>query len=451
MPWDGTELWVADVLQDGTLVGGRKVAGGLEESIFQPEWSPEGVLHFVSDRSGWWNLYRLRAEVEPLCPMAAEFGEPQWTFGQRTYGFLSEREILCSFVQSGTGILARLDKWTGELKRLPLPFSEFRDLHVSGGIAMFKAGSSTQPMSFLKLDPSTGGIEVVRQAFEPSLDPAFIAQSQVIEFPTEGGLSAYGIFYPPTHRDDAIPPGEKPPLIVMSHGGPTSAASPVLNDHVQFWTSRGFALLDVNYGGSTGYGRAYRMRLNGQWGIVDVDDCCNGALWLAEQGWVDAGRMAIRGGSAGGFTTLAALTFKHVFSAGASLFGVSDLEALARDTHKFESRYLDHLVAPYPARKDLYEARSPIQHVDQLITPLILLQGDEDAVVPPAQSELMFEALRAKGVPAAYLLFQGEQHGFRKAANIQRALQAELYFYGKIFGFQPAEEIEPLPIWNLGS
>jgi dipeptidyl aminopeptidase/acylaminoacyl peptidase len=303
----------------------------------------------------------------------------------------------------------------------------------------------------MRFEPATGDTEVLRQSFELTLDPAFIAQPQAVEFPTEGGLTAHGIFYQPANGDCEVPVGEKPPLIVMSHGGPTAAAASVLNYQIQFWTSRGFAVLDVNYGGSTGYGRAYRLRLNGQWGIVDVDDCCNGARWLAEQGWVDARRMAIRGGSAGGFTTLAALTFRAVFSAGASHFGVSDLEALAKDTHKFESRYLDSLIGPYPARKDLYEARSPINHVDQLTTPLILLQGDEDPVVPPAQAELMFEALRVKGVPVAYLLFEGEQHGFRKAANIQRALQAELFFYGKIFGFQPAEGIEPVPIWNLGS
>jgi dipeptidyl aminopeptidase/acylaminoacyl peptidase len=450
MPWDGTELWVAEIRPDGTLGQGRRIAGGPEESIFQPEWSPGGVLHFVSDRSGWWNLYRLGEEVlEPICPLEAEFGEPQWIFGQRTYAFVSEHELLCAHSCSGTQAMARLDTQTGRMATLPLPYTTCTDLHVSGGLAVFKAGSATQPFSVLRLDLTSDRIEVLQRAFEPTLDPAYLSQPRTIEFPTENDLTAHGIFYPPANRDCAIPAGEKPPLIVMSHGGPTSAASSVLSYQIQFWTSRGFAALDVDYGGSIGYGRDYRLRLNGQWGIVDVDDCCNGARWLAAQGWVDARRMAIRGGSAGGYTTLAALAFKNVFSAGASHYGVSDLEALAKDTHKFESRYLDTLVGPYPARKDLYEARSPIHHVEKLVTPLILLQGSEDPVVPPAQSEVMFEALRAKGVPVAYLLFQGEQHGFRKAENIQRALQAELYFYSRIFKFDLAEGIEPVQICNL--
>ena len=449
MPWDGTELWVADVRRDGTLGEARRVAGGLDESVFQPEWSPEGVLHFVSDRSGWWNLYRLGKDVEPLCPMEAEFGEPQWIFGQHTYAFISESEILCVYSCSGACALARLDTRTGQLSGLSLPYTAYTDVHVSAGIAVFKAGSATQPLSVIRLDLATGRVEVLLRAFEPTIDPAYLSQPQMVEFPTENRRTAHGNFYPPANRDCTIPEGEKPPLIVMSHGGPTSAASTVLSYQIQYWTSRGFAVLDVNYGGSVGYGRDYRRRLNGNWGIVDVDDCCNGARWLAAQNWVDPRRMAIRGGSAGGYTTLAALAFKDVFSAGASHYGVSDLEALAKDTHKFESRYLDTLVGPYPARKDLYEARSPIHHVGKLATPLILLQGSEDPVVPPAQSEVMFEALRAKGVPVAYLLFQGEQHGFRKAENIKRALQAELFFYSKIFRFDLAEDIQPIEICNL--
>ncbi len=449
MPWDGTELWVANVRRDGTLGESWQVAGGPDESVFQPEWSPAGVLHFVSDRSGWWNLYRLGEGIEPLCPMAAEFGEPQWSFGQQTYGFISEGEILCAYSCSGTWTMARLDTHTGRLTTLPLPYTACTDVQVSCGTAVFKAGSATQPLSIIRLDLATGETEVLQQAFNPTIDPGYFSQPQTVEFPTENHLTAHGIFYPPANRDCMVSPGERPPLIVMSHGGPTAAASTILSYQIHYWTSRGFAILNVNYGGSTGYGRAYRMRLNGQWGIVDVDDCCNGARWLAAQGRVDASRMAIRGGSAGGYTTLAALTFKDVFSAGASLYGVSDLEALAKDTHKFESRYLDTLVGPYPARKDLYQARSPLHHAANLAAPLILLQGSEDAVVPPAQSQVMFEALRAKGVPVAYLLFQGEQHGFRKAENIKRALQAELYFYSKIFNFDLAEDIEPVEICNL--
>lgn len=448
MPWDGTELWVAEVGQDGTLREGHRVAGP-GESVFQPEWSPEGVLHFVSDRSGWWNLYRLRGQVEPLSPRAAEFGEPQWIFGQRTYAFISEQELLCAYSSSGTCTLARLDTGSGQLVAIPLPFTTCTDVHVSGGAAVFKAGSATEPFAIVRLDLATDRIETLARAFAPTVDTAYLSRPEAVEFPTEHDRTAHGFFYPPANRDCVVPAGEKPPLIVMSHGGPTAATSPVLSYPIQFWTSRGFAVLDVDYGGSTGYGREYRMRLKGQWGVVDVDDCCNGAQWLAAQGRVDGRRMAIRGGSAGGFTTLAALTFKDVFQAGASHYGVSDLEALAQDTHKFESRYLDTLIGPYPARRDLYEARSPIQHVERLATPLILLQGDEDPVVPPAQSERMFDALRRKGVPVAYVLFEGELHGFRKAENIKRALQAELYFYGRVFGFAPAEAIEPVEIWNL--
>ena len=395
------------------------------------------------------DLYRLREALEPLCPLAAEFGEPQWSFRQRTYAFLSEQELLCAFSSSGAWALGRLDTRTGRLAVLPLPYTACTDLHVRDGNAVLKVGSATQPLSVIRLDLATEQVSLLRRAFEPTLDPLYLSQPQMLEFPTEQERTAHGIFYPPANRDFVVPAGELPPLIVMSHGGPTAAASTVLSYQIQYWTSRGFAVLNVNYGGSAGFGRDYRMRLNGNWGLVDVDDCCRGARWLAAQGRVDATRMAVRGGSAGGYTTLAALTFKDVFQAGASHYGVSDLEALAKDTHKFESHYLDTLVGPYPARKDLYEARSPIHHVDKLATPLILLQGSEDPVVPPAQSEMMFEALRAKGVPVSYLLFPGEQHGFRKAENIQRALQAELYFYSKIFGFDLAEEIEPVEICNL--
>ncbi len=457
MPWDGCELWVAQVRPDGSLAKKERVAGGKAESIFQPEWSPDGVLHFVSDRSGWWNLYRLLdgGKAEPLCPMEiemgmqAEFGEPQWVFGLRTYDFLSRNELLCTYTQNGLWKLARLDTGTKTLSPINLPYTEFGAIHTGDGFAVFEVSSATEPLTLLRLDLATGRTEVLRRAFEPTVAPGYFSLPQAVEFPTENGLTAHGFFYPPANPDYTAPAGELPPLMVISHGGPTSATSTGLRYGLQYWTSRGFAVLDVNYGGSSGYGRAYRMRLNDNWGIVDVDDCCNGARWLVKQDLVDPKRLAIRGGSAGGYTTLAALVFKNVFSAGASHYGVSDLEALATDTHKFESRYLDNLVGPYPQRKDLYVARSPIHHIQNLATPLILFQGDEDQVVPPAQSRSMFEAVRAKEIPVAYLLFAGEQHGFRKAENIKRACEAELYFYSKIFKFELAEEIEPVHIENL--
>jgi len=450
MPWDGTELWLADIAPDGSLQAPRRVAGGPEESVFQPQWSPGGILHFVSDRSGWWNLYRLGPGPgpEPLCPMEAEFGVPQWIFGQRTYDFIGERELLCAFTRDGTWTLARL-ALPGQPEPLPLPFTSCSELRVAGGAALFKAGSANLPTALVRLDLATGNPETLRRAFEPTIDPGFLSQPEAVTYPTASGRTAHGIFYPPASRDWAVPAGARPPLVVMSHGGPTGASSTTLSYPIQYWTSRGFAVLDVNYGGSTGFGRDYRMRLNGNWGVVDVDDCCHGALWLAAQGRVDPARCAIRGGSAGGYTTLAALTFRNVFRAGASHYGVSDLAALARDTHKFESHYLETLVGPYPARRDLYEARSPIHHTARLATPLILLQGEEDVVVPPAQSERMFQALCAKGVPVAYLLFPGEQHGFRQGATLKRALEAELYFYSRIFSFELAEAIEPVAIRNL--
>ncbi|MGD0612261.1 MAG: S9 family peptidase [Anaerolineales bacterium] len=449
MPWDGSELWTADLLPDGGLGEPARIAGGPDESIFQPEWSPSGVLHFVSDLSGWWNLYRKGSSVEALCPMEAEFGRPQWVFGMRSYAFLAEEQILCAYTQNGMWSLARLETNHRQLNRLDLPYSEISDVHFGAGFACFLGGSGHEPPALIKLDPVTARTEVLRRSIEPTIDPGYFSAPQSVEFPTEKGLSAHGIFYPPSNKDYTSPKDERPPLLVMSHGGPTDAAGTALRYRIQYWTSRGFAVLDVNYGGSTGYGRAYRQRLNGNWGLVDVDDCCNGALWLAQQGQVDVHRLAIRGGSAGGYTTLAALTFKKVFNAGASHYGICDLEALARDTHKFESRYLDTMVGPYPARRDLYLARSPIHHTDLLATPLILFQGDEDPVVPPDQAEMMFKAVRAKKIPVAYLLFKGEQHGFRRAENIKRSFEAELYFYSKVFGFETAEAIEPVKIQNL--
>ncbi len=449
MPWDGCELWVAQVLPDGSLGQRECVAGSRDESIFQPEWSPRGVLHFVSDRSGWWNLYRLQDGVQPLCPLEAEFGLPQWVFGLRTYAFINTDELLCSYTRDGMWEVARLDTSTHSLRPLALPYTEFDSIQVSAGFAVLGAASAAEPHSLLRLDLASNRVELLRRSFEPRIDPAWFSLPQAVEFPTEAGLSAHGFFYPPANPEHCAPAGELPPLMVLSHGGPTGATGTDLRYSIQYWTSRGFAVLDVNYGGSSGYGRAYRMRLNDAWGIVDVDDCCNGARWLVKKGLVDPHRLAIRGGSAGGYTTLTALTFKDVFSAGASHYGISDLEALATDTHKFESRYLDNLVGAYPQRKDLYEARSPIHHLESLATPLILFQGDEDKVVPPAQSRRMFEAVRQRGIPVAYLLFAGEQHGFRQAANIKRCYEAELYFYSKIFKFELAEAIEPVQIENL--
>lgn len=450
MPWDGAELWVGALAEDGSVGGARCVAGGARESIFQPEWSPDGVLHFVSDRTGWWNLYRWRdGSAEPLRPMAAEFGLPQWVFGMSTYGFASAERIICAYTRRGGWTLAGLDTATGELEPFDIPYTEIDELRVAAGRAVFAAGSASEPLAIVQLDLASGQTAVLRRSSSLSIDADYVSVPREIEFPTEQGLTAYAFFYPPCNREFAAPAGERPPLLVKSHGGPTYATSALLDPEIQYWTSRGIAVLDVNYGGSSGYGRAYRERLKGQWGIVDVDDCVNGARYMVERGEADGRRLAIDGGSAGGYTTLCALTFRQEFSAGASYYGVSDLEALARDTHKFESRYLDGLVGPYPERRDLYQARSPLSFTVRLSCPVILFQGLEDAVVPPSQAETMARSLRAKGLPVAYVTFAGEQHGFRRAENIKRALDAELYFYSRVFGFDLAEPVEPIQIDNL--
>lgn len=450
MPWDGTELWVAELKPDGSLGRSERVPDGVDESIFQPEWSPDGILHFVSDRTGWWNLYRWgHGQVEPLCEMEAEFGVPQWIFGRSTYAFESANCIICTYTQQGTWCLASFDTATHKIELIEIPYSEIWSLRAAPGRVVFGAGSPTEPASIVELDLTTRRLQVLHRSSDIAIDAGYLSIPQAIEFPTEHGLTAHAFYYALQNRDYIAPPSEPPPLLVISHGGPTSSTWITLRLDIQYWTSRGIAVLDVNYGGSTGYGRAYRQRLNGQWGVVDLDDCVNGARYLVERGEVDADRLAITGGSAGGYTTLCALTFRDVFKAGASYYGISDLEALAKETHKFESRYLDRLIGLYPERRDLYRERSPMNFVERLSCPVIFLQGLEDKVVPPKQAEMMVEALRTKRLPVAYIAFEGEQHGFRRAENIKRALDAELYFYSKIFGFELADPVEPVPIDNL--
>jgi dipeptidyl aminopeptidase/acylaminoacyl peptidase len=458
MPWDGTELWIAPLADSGEE---RLVAGGAEESVFQPEWGPEGLLYFASDRDGWWNLYRARepgtelsgeeGALVQLTEEQADYAHPQWLFGGATYGFLEGGAIACVRCRQGEERLFLLEPNGWEATDLGLPFTSFSfpSLSTRGAAVAMVAGSPESKPAVVLHDVESGGTEVVRASGGESVDPAYISRPRAIEFPTGEGEVAYGFYYPPANPEFEAPAGELPPLIVSSHGGPTSHATPALARGFLYWTSRGFGVVDVNYRGSSGYGREYRDRLRGAWGLADTEDCVRAALHLAGQGLADPARLAIRGGSAGGYATLCALTFHDAFAAGASYYGVADAVALARDTHKFESRYLDRLIGPYPEQAEVYRERSPIHHAGRLRSPVILFQGLEDKVVPPNQAEAMAAALKRNGVPHAYLAFEGEQHGFRKAETNIRCLESELYFYGRIMGFEPAGDPAPIEIVGL--
>jgi len=450
MPWDNSELWTAAVNADGTLRDPKKIAGGTDESIFQPQWSPDGALYFVSDRTNWWNIYQWNHQtVRHILKREAEFGQPQWVFGMSTYGFDGTGNIVCIFFEDGRWQLARLEPGTATLTAVRTPFTHFENIRVAGNKTVFIAGADIMPNAIVQLDLRESQFQILRKSIDISFDSTFISRPEPIRFATGDGLTAHAYFYPPQNRDFDAPADELPPLIVKTHGGPTGSASSMLDLKIQFWTSRGFAVLDVNYGGSTGYGREYRQRLFDRWGIVDVADCISGAKYLIDQKFVDPDRVVIAGGSAGGYTTLCALTFHDFFRAGASYYGVSDLEALTKDTHKFESRYLDKLIGPYPERRDIYIERSPIHHAEKLSCPVILMQGLEDKIVAPEQSEKLMLALQQKGIPVAYLTFEGEQHGFRKAETIKRSLEGELYFYSKIFRFDLPDKLEPVVIYNF--
>ncbi len=438
MPWQGTELWIASVAADGTLGAPRLVAGGPDEAVCQPEFSPAGVLHFVSDRSGWWNLYRADGggAVEALCQREAEFAGPHWSFGVSMYGFRSENEIVCTYIENGVSRLAHLSTGSGQLTPIANPYQEIRDLRVAGSVVAFLGGSPTIALELARIDlyehEHNQQHEILARSIAQLPDTACLSVPESISYPTTGGRVAHAFYYPPCNPDVSMPENARPPLIVIGHGGPTSMATSTLKLSTQFWTSRGFAVLDVNYGGSSGFGRAYRDTLKGTWGVVDVDDCVAGARHLSTRGVVDGERLIIRGSSAGGLTTLCALTFHDVFKAGASYYGVSDLAGLDDDSHKFESRYTEYLIAPKAEAQALYLQRSPVHHTDKLKRPMIFFQGLDDKVVPPPQSEVMVEALRASGVPVAYMTLDGEGHGFRKADSIVRTLEAELYFYQRV-------------------
>lgn len=432
MPWDATQLWTADFVE-GKLENKKCVAEG--EAIFQPQWSPKGILYFISDRSGWWNIYRLAGDqTENVYPMKAEFGLPHWRFGMSTWGFTGKNEqILCAYLENGFGKLSLLDPTSQKFKIMDLPYSDFSQISIGDGFAVMMMGSPTVPRRVMRLDLKSLEALPVDSSDKFDISSEYFSVPQHIEFPSTNGRKAFGYYYEPKNKDYKGPEGQLPPLLVLSHGGPTGWADPVFNLKVQYWTSRGLAVIDVNYGGSAGFGREYRDSLKGQWGIIDVQDCENAALYLAEKGLVDRHKMAIRGGSAGGYTTLAALAFTKTFSAGASYYGVGDLAALAKDTHKFESLYLDSLIGPYPACEKLYQERAPLAHADKISCPVIFFQGADDKVVPKNQAEMMYEALRSKGIPTKLIIYENEEHGFRQKEHIEDSLIKELDFYLEVF------------------
>lgn len=451
MPWDSTRLRIAPVRSDGYLDPSDLAAGGLDESIVQPEWSPDGVLHLVSDRSGWWNLYRLvdGPRLEPLAPMDAEFAKPAWVFDRSTYGFLPDGSIVAVARERGRDRIVHIapGHLTGEMES---PFTDIASLRARPNAIMAIAASPTESSMVVALDPTTlAPTGVLRRSSSLPMDPAWTSVAEAITFPSAGGRIAHGLYYPPTNPDVVAPDGELPPLLVRSHGGPTANAANSLSLEFQLLTSRGIAVVDVDYGGSTGYGREYRQALDGNWGVVDVDDCEAAARYLVARGDIDPDRLAIEGGSAGGYTTLAALAFRDTFAAGISLYGIGDLEALVHDDHKFESRYVERLVGPYPEAAELYRERSPNHHLDGLSCPVLVLQGLEDRMVPPRHAEAIVSALEANGVPHAYLAFEDEGHGFRGADAIRRTLEARLSFLGAVFGFVPADDLPPLEIPGL--
>jgi dipeptidyl aminopeptidase/acylaminoacyl peptidase len=449
MPWDETELMLSSVDEAGCLTEVMCVTGE-DEAVLQPEFGPDGSLFYVSDRSGWWNLYRLGPECD-ACVYAidAEFGFPHWIFGMRTYGFSAPDRIVTAFLLDGISKLAEIDLSNGTMRTIPVPHVDIGGLHAGDGCVCYIGGSMRAPPAVVQVNLENGSVVTIRRSQEAVTDAGVVSIAQPVVFKTADDEVAHGFFYPPINDGFSPVEDERPPLIVKSHGGPTGQTGCSYEAKIQYWTSRGFAVLDVNYRGSTGFGRYYRRLLDGKWGIADMEDCIAGARMLIEQDLVDGARMTITGGSAGGYTTLCALTFADDFKAGASHYGIGDLEALARDTHKFESRYLDRLVGRWPEDQALYVERSPIHHTDGLSCPVIFFQGLDDKVVPPNQAEAMVEALREKGIPVAYIPFEGEGHGFRQAENIRGALESELSFYGQVFGFDPADELEPVEIVNL--
>jgi dipeptidyl aminopeptidase/acylaminoacyl peptidase len=451
-PFEGTDLCVGELTADGSCANPRRIAGSETESIFQPEWSEDGDLYFVSDRTGWSNLYVERdGEVHGLTQEHADLGYPPWVFDLTRYAFLPDGRVACVFTREAIDGLEVLDLQSGALRRIDLPYTSFHSpsLRAHGSKLYFPASSPTEASAVVELDADTGETTVLERSSELALDPDCLSIAEPIAFEGTDGLRSYGFYYPPTNPDYVGPDGERPPLAVHVHGGPTAHVQTSLDLGIQLFTSRGIAVVDLNYGGSTGYGREYRDRLRHRWGEVDIEDSAAAVRYLAERGDIDPSRVEITGGSAGGYTTLLALAIRDEFAAGTSYYGVADLVTFHEDTHKFESHYDDYLVGPWPEAVETYRERSPMNHADSISRPLLLLQGLEDKVVPPAQSEVIVDALKQRGIPYAYIAFEGEGHGFRQAENVKRANEAHLSFLAQVFGFELADDVEPIEVENL--
>jgi dipeptidyl aminopeptidase/acylaminoacyl peptidase len=448
MPWDETLLCIADFDAELNVRNTEVIAGGVNESVCQPKFNKLGEIYFVSDRNNWWNIYKYQAgKIQPVAILDAELGGSIFRLGSNTYEFTDTHNLICIVNAKEHYSLALISE--NNIKMLNTHLDYFAStLATEGDYVYAVAANAASAPTLIRLNLQNDQIEVVHSSSSLLINADYLSLPQMVEFPTANNLTAFAYFYAPHNPRFEGLPDELPPLIVITHGGPTAASNSALNLKIQYWTSRGFAVLDVNYGGSTGYGRAYRERLNQNWGIVDVEDCVNAAKYLVQQGKVDGKRLIIKGGSAGGFTVLSALTFYDIFAAGASYYGVADLAALVQETHKFEARYLDKLIGAYPEQKQIYFDRSPLHHAEKLSCPIIFFQGLEDKVVPPAQTEAMIAAMEKKSLPYAYLTFPHEQHGFRDVYSIKTSLEAELSFYSQIFNFKPADDIKFVPVKN---
>jgi dipeptidyl aminopeptidase/acylaminoacyl peptidase len=451
MPWDGTELWLADLDEQGAICNPRLVAGGACESIVQPAWSPEGCLHFISDRTNWWNLYCLvDGQIQALCPRSAEFATPPWVMGISFYDFLPDNRLVCAYIEDGIAHLALLQRESSALQELETGYTSISAVRAGRTFLAFLGSSPTQPQALVKRDLASGQQTILQASLDLDLQKLlpFLSQPRSISYPTTNGATAHAFYYPPTNPDYAPLPHELPPLLIVSHGGPTAASQSGFHLLIQYFTSRGLAVVDVNYRGSSGYGRSYRQELHGNWGVYDWQDCANAARYLSECGEIDGQRIVSRGGSSGGYTVLCLLAFTDLLRAGTSYYGISSLELLAAHTDKLEAHYLDQMVAPYPQGKALYEERSPACHADQIKAPTLFFHGLEDPIVPPEQTQTMAAALEQRGIPVAALYYPEEAHGFRLAAHIQHSLETELSFYGRVLGFRPAGELPEIEIKN---